>query len=155
VAAAVAAQAAPAAEVAAPAAENEDGAVETDPVHDTPPDVAPVPPPTLAAFTTPFGDLTGEGEIKPHEAAAAAEAASRIPRIVADDPARSDEALAAEVALAVETETSMDRGWAQIARGPDAFDAPPEGPDDEVTDDDVEEVHELSEPAPDADPDAK
>lgn len=108
---------------------------------------APVPLPAPAA---PFGDLAGGGEIHADEAAAAAHAASRMPKIVKDDPARSDEALAAEVALAVETEMSEDKSWAQVARGPAAFAPQPAGPD-EVMDDDVEEVHELSEPLPDDD----
>ena len=47
------------------------------------------------------------------------------------------------MALAVETETSADPEWAQVARGPKAFDP------DEVGDEDVEEVHELSEPLTD------
>jgi hypothetical protein len=117
-----------------------------------PPPEPPAPPPAAAAappaFNAPFGDLTGEGAINADEAAAAAKAASRIPKIVEDDPSRMDEALAAEVALAVETETSADPEWAQVARGPEAFD-PELGVDavpDHVTDEDVEEVHELEEP---------
>ena len=132
-------------------------------VHDTPVGSATAALPAPArAFSAPFGDLTGEGEIRPHEAAAAAVAASRMPKIVSEDPARSDEALAAEVALAVETEMSEDAGWAQVARGPEAFAAEPEGPDeveaDVVTtaDEDIVEVHQLSEPLPDdAEPDVK
>jgi hypothetical protein len=141
--------------------QDEHRTVESPAEHDTPTDVterirltAPA-----AAFTAPFGDLTGEGEIRPHEAAAAAASASRIPKIVSDDPARSDEALAAEVALAIETETSADPEWAQVARGPEAFDAQPAGPDEypseDLTEDDVEKVQDLSEPLPDSDPNAK
>ncbi|MCA1825806.1 MAG: hypothetical protein ABR567_08200 [Myxococcales bacterium] len=98
-----------------------------------------------APFVAPFGDLAKDEKIGSAEAAAAAAAASRMPKIVAEDPAHSDEALAAEVALAVETEMSTDKQWAQVARGPDAFDA--ESPAD-VSDDEVEEVHELKEPGP-------
>ena len=81
-----------------------------------------------------------------------------MPKIVNEDPSRSDEALATEVALAVETEMSEDAAWARVARGPEAFAARPEGPDeveDEVedtSDEDIVEIHELSEPLPD-DPD--
>ncbi len=123
-------------------------------IHDTPADSAKVPQ-QAPGFVAPFGDLAGEGEIRPDEAAAAARAASRIPKIVSEDPSRSDEALATEVALAVETETSEDTSWARVARGPDAFAARPEGPDEveaEVmvtSEEDIVEVHELSEPLPD------
>ena len=110
------------------------------------------PPPSSPP--APSGNVAGAGEIKPPEAAAAADAASRMPKIVAEDPARTDEALAAEVALAVETEMSEDKSWAQVARGPAAFDAHPVGPD-EVMDDDVEEVHELAEPLPEDEPEKK
>lgn len=115
----------------------------------------PLPPPgpaPAAAFIAPFGDLTGEAQIRPEEAAAAATAASRMPKIVADDPARSDEALAAEVALAVETEVTSDSDWAAVARGPEAFGGNPAGPDEMVGDADIEEVHELTEPLPDDEP---
>ena len=116
----------------------------------------PLPAPTpTPPYVAPFGDVAGAGEIRADEASAAADAASRMPKIVSEDPARSDEALAAEVALAVETEMSEDKSWAQVARGPEAFDAHPAGPDEvldgaqyEVADEDVEEVHELSEPLP-------
>jgi hypothetical protein len=140
--------------------ESADRTIETPPVHDTPRVVQPVRPPAPAApFAAPFGDLTGEGEIRPDEAAVAAAASSRIPKIVKGDPALSDDALAAEVALAVETEMSADPGWAQVARGPEAFDAQPAGPDEkpgeEVSDEDVEEVHDLAQPLPDSEPDAK
>lgn len=131
--------------------------------HDTRVDSAPVPRPAPPhPFIAPFGDLAGAGEIRPDEAAAAAAAASRMPKIVSEDTCRSDEALAAEVALAVETEMSADAGWAQVARGPDAFAAQAEGPDEVETDvvtasdEDIVEVHELSEPLPDdADPAGK
>jgi len=46
---------------------------------------------------------------------------------------------------------SSDQDWAQIARGPEAFDEQPAGPDEvqqEVSDDEVEEVHELTDPEP-------
>jgi hypothetical protein len=126
-----------------------------------PPDPEALP---LPASTPPFGDITGEGEIRSEEAAAAAQAASRIPKIVDDDIIRSDEALAAEVALevasAVETELSADEpGWGQFARRTESLAIRPAGPD-EVADDlatvlddeDLEGVHELSETPPD-DPD--
>ncbi|HET7785459.1 MAG TPA: hypothetical protein VFL36_05775 [Myxococcales bacterium] len=51
-----------------------------------------------AEAARPFGDVGGE-QIQAEEAAAAADAARRIPTIVPDDPVDSDEALAAEVAL--------------------------------------------------------
>lgn len=110
----------------------------------------PLPPPAPPQpFAAPFGDL-GEGQIRPEEAAAAATAASRIPKIVSGDPTHNDEALAHEVALAVETEVSSTSGeWAAVARGPEAFE-PPVGPD-EVVDSEIEEVHELTEPLPDED----
>jgi len=114
-------------------------------------------PAPAAASDAPFGDLTGEREIRPHEAAAAAASASRIPKIVSDDPMRSDEGLAAEVALAIETEMSTDLG-AQVARSPEAFDAQPAGPDEDpkdVTEDDLVEVQNLTELPPDSDPNAK
>ena len=110
--------------------------------------------PGTHALIAPFGDLTGEGEIRPDEAAAAALAASRIPKIVSDDPARADQALAAEVALAIEEETSADAIWAQAARGPGALAAQPEGPDEIETkfitpsEEDIEEVQELSKALP-------
>jgi hypothetical protein len=115
-------------------------------------------PAPAAASEAPFGDLAGKGEIRPHEAAAAAASASRIPKIVSGDPTRADEALAAEVALAIETEMSSDMGWAQVARGPETFDAQPAGPDEvpkEVTEDDLVEVQDLTELPPDSEPDAK
>lgn len=123
------------------------GDTETPPVSPAPPGSEPAPPGN--ALAAPFGDLAGAGEIRSDEAAAAAAAASRIPKIVSDDPTRTDEALAAEVALAVETETSA-KVWAQFARGPEAFDAQPAGPDEipgepaTVADDEVEEVHDLT-----------
>ena len=57
----------------------------------------------IAAAPAPsFGDV-GEERIQPGEAAAAADAAKKMPRIV-DDPLASDEALAAEVALTLAAE---------------------------------------------------
>ena len=72
--------------------------------------VAPIslPPFSPPAFTAPFGDLSGDEAIRPEEAAAAAASASRLPKIVSDDPSGLDEALAAEVALAVEKEMAME-----------------------------------------------
>jgi hypothetical protein len=71
--------------------------------------VAPIslPPASPPVFGAPFGDLGGEEAIRPEEAAAAAASASRMPKIVSGDPASFDEALAAEVALAVEAEMTM------------------------------------------------
>jgi hypothetical protein len=126
----------------------------TRPVQIAMPPPPPPPPetPPPSPFSAPFGDLTGEGEIRADEAAAAAVAAARMPKIVEEDPSHLDEALAAEVALAVETETSADPEWAKLARGPEAFDSRPAGPDEEpdyeVSDEDVEEVHQLQEPLP-------
>lgn len=85
-------------------------------------------PPQIGAFDplpAPFGDMAGESRIRAEEAAAAAQAASRMPKIVSDDPTRSDAALAAEVALVHQP----------VAR-------------EEVAED-VVEVHELIEPLPD------
>ena len=131
-----------------------EGEREPEPERKNPePEPQPQPEPAPAAreaappFVPPFGDLATDDKVRPEEAAAAATAASRIPKIVSDDPTRSDEALAAEVALAVETEMSADKSWAQVARGPEAFVRHPAGPD-EVMDSDVEEVHELKEPLP-------
>ena len=48
--------------------------------------------------------------------------------------------------------SQTDPDWAQVARGPQAFEGQPKGPDEvpeEVADDEVEEVHELNEPLPD------
>lgn len=106
-------------------------------------------PPPQPAFSVPFGDLAGEGRIKPEEATAAAAAASRIPKIVSHDPTHADDALAAEVALAVEKEMSeeVDR---QLAR--DSVDERPAGPDEVVGDADIEEVQDLSKPLPDEPP---
>ena len=143
----------------APAPEHPAGSRADLTVRDPSVDSASVALPTpVSGFIAPFGDLAGAGEIHPDEAAAAAQAASRMPKIVSEDPSRSDEALAAEVALAIETETSADTGWAKVARGPEAFAAQPEGPDEveaepvSTSDEDIVEVHELSEPLPD-DPD--
>ena len=73
-----------------------------------------------------------------------------MPKIVEGE--HLDEALAAEVALAIETETSADPEWAQVARGPEAFDGESgeheEGADYQVADDDVEEVQEPGEQMP-------
>jgi len=108
----------------------------------------PLPAPPPPAFAAPFGDLADGAHVRPDEAAAAASAAVKIPKIVSGDPAHNDEALAHEVALAVETEVSSTSGeWAAVARGPEAFDSPV-GPD-EVVDSEIEEVHELTEPLPD------
>jgi hypothetical protein len=123
----------------------------SEPPRDTPVETPKVSTDQFAAVSdkpAPFGDVAGSGEIKAQEAAAAADAVARMPKIVAEDPAHTDEALAAEVALAVETEVDEDKSWAQVARGPAAFAPEPAGPD-EVMDEDVEEVHELSEPLPD------
>jgi hypothetical protein len=71
--------------------------------------VAPIslPPLSPPVSGAPFGDLGGDEAIRPEEAAAAAASASRMPKIVSGDPASFDEALAAEVALAVEAEMSV------------------------------------------------
>jgi hypothetical protein len=58
-------------------------------------------PPHSATPMLAFAALSGESAIGPEEAAAAALSAARALRIVSDDPAMNDEALAAEVALAV------------------------------------------------------
>jgi hypothetical protein len=97
------------------------------------------------SFASPFGDGA--------EVASAANASGGSPRIVSDDPARSDVALAQEVALAVDTEVSSISGeWAAVARGPEAFDAP-RGPDEVVGGGwELEDVHELTEPLPEEEP---
>lgn len=104
------------------------------------------PPPPPAA---PFGEIASDEKVRPEEAAAAASAAARMPKIVPEDPSHDDEALAAEVALAIHTEMGTDKQWAKVARGPDAFES--ESPAD-VSDDEVEEVHELKEPLPEPEP---
>jgi hypothetical protein len=58
-------------------------------------------PPHSATPMLAFAALSGESAIGAEEAAAAAISAARALRIVSDDPAMNDEALAAEVALAV------------------------------------------------------
>lgn len=65
-----------------------------------------------------------EAATRAQEAAAAAPAAPVEGGDAAAPPAGLDEeALAAQVAMAVEVETAEDRDWAQVARGPEAFDA--------------------------------
>ncbi|HET9751840.1 MAG TPA: hypothetical protein VFP52_02715, partial [Myxococcales bacterium] len=81
----------------------------------------------------PFGDVGGE-QIQSGEAAAAAEAATRIPRIVPDDPLASDEALAAEVALTLA-----------------AAEVQPEDVQHELHDEDIEELPAESGPRPEDD----
>jgi len=88
--------------------------------------------PDAAAETAgalPFGAI-GKEQIQSDEAAAAADAAKRIPRIVADDPL-SDEALAAEVAL---TLAAADL---------------PEDVEHELRDEDIEEVPAAGSAEPD------
>jgi hypothetical protein len=82
-----------------------------------------------AAAALPFGPI-GKEQIQSDEAAAAADAAKRIPRIVADDPL-SDEALAAEVAL---TLAAADL---------------PEDVEHELRDEDIEEVPAAGSAEPD------
>ena len=75
-----------------------------------------------AGAAAPFGNLAGGGDISAAEAAAAAASASAAPHVVGGDESDLEEAaLAAQVALAVETEVSADPDWAQVARGPEAF----------------------------------
>ena len=88
-------------------------------------------------FAAPFGDLAGGVEINPDEAAAAANAASKMPKIVSTDPAHLDEALAAEVALAVESAGSEHREWPQ-GQHTQKFDSQPFGPDEEPADEEAE-----------------
>jgi hypothetical protein len=88
-------------------------------------------------FAAPFGDLADGGQIHPDEAALAAEAASRMPKIVSADPAHLDEALAAEVALAVESAASEHRETPQWERT-QKFDSRPFGPDEEPPDEEAE-----------------
>jgi hypothetical protein len=96
----------------------------------------PLPAPTSSSIDptlhqSPFGDLTGGAEIKPEEAAAAAAHSSSLkPKIVNEDGARGDLGLAAEVNKS----------------GPD--DTAEMSPAEQVDDDDVEEVEELSDPLP-------
>lgn len=85
------------------------------------------PPPAKAAG--PFGSVADDERIRPEEAAAAATSSSRIPKIVAHDPSGTDEALAAEMALAVESEVTAE--WQHLPTRPSAFDEP-QGPDEVV-----------------------
>jgi hypothetical protein len=87
--------------------------------HTQPLALLPAPRPTVMALL----DLSGESPILPDEAAAAAVAAARVPKVVAEDPSANDEALAA------------------AAISP-ALEAVPY----EIDDSDVEEVHALVEP---------
>jgi hypothetical protein len=94
----------------------------------------PLPAPTSSSIDpmAPFGDLTGGATIKPEEAEAAAAHASTLkPKIVNEDGARGDVGLEAEV----------------NKTGPD--DTGEMSSAEQVEDDDVEEVEELSEPLPD------
>jgi hypothetical protein len=66
-----------------------------------------LPPPSANSFLALAG-LAEETPVHPEEAAAAAVAAARALRIVTEDPAMNDEALAAEVALAAAPPPGMD-----------------------------------------------
>ena len=110
-------------------------------------------PPTSAPSL--FGEVAGGGDGSAEGPSAAAVAGGRVPK-VAGQPGDLDEAaLAAQVALAVETEMSADAEWAQVARGPEAFagdaslfDAvegprPPPTDFEEISDSEVEEIMDL------------
>jgi hypothetical protein len=77
----------------------------------------------------PFGSVAENERIRPDEAAAAAASASRMPKIVPHDPSHTDEALAAEMALAVENEVTA--GWQSPSARPASFEEP-QGPDEVV-----------------------
>jgi hypothetical protein len=90
----------------------------------------------------PFGDLAGSGEISPDEAAAAA--GSHPPR-PSDQPAAAHEPAGAAPADNDE--------WEKLARGPRAFESDEdEDREYEVTDSDVEEVHDLADSPPEPKP---
>jgi hypothetical protein len=140
--------------IAPPPKEVHDTPVESPKVVEKTSEFAPVPeqakePPEAPVALPAPASVAPLAEVAKDEKPSAGEApAAQVPKIVSDDPARNDEALAVEVALAVETEMSTDKQWAQVARGPQAFD--PESPA-EVSDEDVEEVLEepLAEEVPD------
>jgi hypothetical protein len=103
----------------------------------------PLPAPTKssidpnAAPPSPYGGLSGGDEIRPEEAAAAARSAVLLrPRIVTEDGARGDLGLTTEVAKT----------------GPDETNEPAQP--EHITDDDVEEIEDLSEPLADDEPEA-
>ncbi len=131
-----------AAPVAAPpvAAAPPDGATAAAPAQQPPapgPESAPASPtagaPAAAPAAAPAFTGPGESPILPEEAAAAAAAASRIPKVVADDPAAKDEALAVEMALSALHPVSNV----------------PVAPRAQPSDEHLEEVHPLVDPLPD------
>jgi hypothetical protein len=102
----------------------------------------PLPGPTRSSIDpnaplSPFGGLTGGDQIRSEEAATAAQSAGLLrPRIVTEDGTRGDLGLTTEVAKT----------------GPDETNEPAQP--EHITDDDVEEIEELSEPLADDEPEA-
>jgi hypothetical protein len=95
-----------------------------------------------SAAPAPFGDLTGNGDISPDEAAAAA--AAGLPRVVHPEGAagREKAALAGEEPARAEP-ASTDRGAVEAARAPGPPPAPFEEDEFEVRDEDVVETVQL------------
>jgi hypothetical protein len=131
---------APAPADAAPAAPPPAAVAEAAPPTVPPAQVAPAAaperqpgPPLALGDGRPAEQAAAQGELSPQAPQpppVPVDGAAKDPALAPSEPPTDDAlALAAEVVAAVETETDEDPEWAQLARGPQAFPAPPLPPD--------------------------